>query len=53
MEIGRSNSPLHPGDGVFGFHQGSSEGSPRFLCHLDVVASQVSGYCLGDAVDVG
>ncbi len=31
------------GDGVFGFHQGSSEGGHRFVCHFDVVASEVSG----------
>ncbi len=31
------------GDGVFGFHQGSSEAGRRFVCHFDVVASEVSG----------
>ncbi len=31
------------GDGVFGFHQGSSEGGHRFVCHFDVVTSEVSG----------
>ncbi len=31
------------GDGVFGFHQRSSEGGRRFVCHFDVVASEVSG----------
>ncbi len=39
------------GDGVF--HQGSSEGGQRFVCHFDVVAPEVSGWCLGDAIDVG
>ncbi len=31
------------GDGVFGFHQGSSEGGRRPVCHCDVVVSEVSG----------
>ncbi len=43
MGIGRSHPHLHPGDGVFGFHQGSSEGGRRFVCYFDVVASRVSG----------
>ncbi len=31
------------GNGVFGFHQGSPEGGRKFVCHFDVVASEVSG----------
>ncbi len=41
------------GNGVFGFHQGSSEGGRRFVCYIDVVALEVSGFCLGDTIDVG
>ncbi len=40
-------------DCVFGFHQSSSKGGRRFVCHFYVVASEVFGKCFGDAVDVG
>ncbi len=33
-----------PENGVFGFHQGSSEGGGRFVCHFYVVASEVCMY---------
>ncbi len=31
------------GDGVFVYHLGSSVGGRRLVCHLDVVASEMSG----------